>query len=295
MLRRALFLALLLGAVALALLLAKWHTTSNQGPKAENPPIARVYNQYLYKSDLAHLGEEVVNFDERSEIVDHYIQNWVSKRLLIAEAEANSMQKKADIEQRVLEYRYALLVHGFIEKLVNAQLNKEVSEEEILAYYQENQESFALRYNIFKGKFVVLPKNRPNGVKLRSLLVAEKSEKSQVALKKYCLQFAKDYALDDTVWLQWEELIKATPFSKVRDKAKLLKKGVLLQTSDDEYFYYFKVEDFRLVNDVSPLEFVRNQIMDIIIYKRKIDLANKIKKDILQKSKNSNNCAVYDH
>jgi hypothetical protein len=57
----------------------------------------------------------------------------------------------------------------------------------------------------------------------------------------------------------------------------------------------FKIDDCQLVNHASPLEFVSSQIIGIIIYKIKIDLANKIKKYILQKAQRNNHCVVYEH
>ncbi len=287
-------LLILLGGALLTLGVSKWVTYTRQDQAVANPPVARVYNQYLYKSDLEHLGTEANSPEDSAEIVAQYIQSWIAKQLLIAEAEAHSEYNKAEIERRVLDYRYALLVHSFIEKLVNTQLNREVSDEEIASYYQAHQENFVLRSNIFRGKFVVLPKEAPHRAKLRPLLMG-KSKEQLVALRSYCLQFAKNYALDDTVWLPWDELIKGTPFNHALDKTKLLSTGKLLQASDDDHLYYFKINEYRRVGDISPLAFVSDQIDDIIIYKRKIALANKIKKDILQQAKGNNNCVIYEH
>ncbi len=293
MLRRVVLLVLL-GCSLLALVVVKWYFSDGQGPVVKNLAIARVYDQFLYKSDLDHLATETTSPEDRAEMVDRYIQSWIAKQLLVAEAEKRNAYKQEDIERRVLDYRHDLLVHSFIEKLVNTQLNREISDKEIEDYYRSHQEDFVLQFNIFRGKFVILPKEAPNSTKLRALLVAKTKEK-QVVLKTYCLQFAKNYALDETVWLPWGELMQGTPFHHVRDKAKLLSRGRVLQTSDNKYFYYFKIDDYRLVNDVSPLEFVNDQIADIILYKRKMDFVRKIKKDILQQAQNNNHCVVYDH
>ena len=287
-------LLVLLGGSLLALGVSKWVAHTKQDQAAKNPPVARVHNKYLYKSDLAHLRTEADSPEGNKAIVEQYIQRWLSKQLLIAEAEASSDYNKAEIERRVLDYRYALLVHSFIEKLVNTQLNREVSDEEIATYYQTHQANFALQANIFKGKFVVIPKEAPNRAKLQSLLMGKSKEK-HTALRSYCSQFAKNYALDESGWLSWDELIKGTPFDNARDKTKRLSKGGLLWTTDRKHIYYFKIDEYRLVGDVSPLVFVSDQIADIILYKRKIDLANKIKKDLLQQAKKNNNCIIYEH
>jgi len=48
------------------------------------------------------------------------------------------------------------------------------------------------------------------------------------------------------------------------------------------------------VHEAFPLEVVSDQIADCIICKRKIDLANKIKNDMLEQAENNNDCTVYE-
>ncbi|MEL7065211.1 MAG: peptidyl-prolyl cis-trans isomerase, partial [Bacteroidota bacterium] len=75
----------------------------------------------------------------------------------------------------------------------------------------------------------------------------------------------------------------------------LLSRSSLLQTSNEKYNYYFKIHEYKRANEVSPLELVSDQIADIIVYKRKIDLANKIKEEILQKAQKNNDCIIYEY
>ncbi|MEM9416924.1 MAG: peptidyl-prolyl cis-trans isomerase [Bacteroidota bacterium] len=267
---------------------------ARQSQSTDSQPVARVYNQYLYKNDLEHLIKETNSAEDTAKIVEKYIQRWISKQLLLAEAEAHSEYNKADIERRVLDYRNTLLVHDFIERLVSTQLNKEVSKEEIASYYQAHQEDFVLRSNIFRGRFIILPKNAPRRAQLRSLIMG-RNNKQLEALKSYCLQFAHNYALDETVWLPWDELVQGTSLKNARNKARLLGKGKLLVTSGADQRYYFKIDEYKRVGDVAPLEFVSDQIVDLIIYKRKIDLAKKSKQDILQQAKKNNNYVIYEH
>lgn len=256
--------------------------------------IACVHGQYLYKHDLENIGIDVANPQDSVELVGQYIQSWIAQQLMIAKAEEEGEYNKADIERKLLDYRYALIVHSFIEKLVNAKLSKAVSEEEIQHYYQEHQENFRLRHNIVRGRFVVIPKNAPNKARLKTLLTSKQAA-DIAALKSYCCQFAKDYSLDEAVWLSWDDVIKNTPFNKVPDKTKLLRKTKFTAIQDDTCSYYFKIDARKLINDTSPIEFVKDQLADIIIYKRKIALANQIREDILQQAKANNDYAIYEH
>jgi len=43
-----------------------------------------------------------------------------------------------------------------------------------------------------------------------------------------------------------------TPCNNARDKVKPLSRDRSLQESDEEYFYYFKIDDFWLVHEALP-------------------------------------------
>lgn len=294
MLRKTIPLALIGGALLLTLAVFKWAQNTRKSRFSDNPPVARVYKAYLYKSDLDHLYADKSSAEDKAKMAEHYIQSWVSKQLLIAEAEAHSGYNKAEVERKLLDYRNDLLVHDFVEKLVNAQVSREVSDEEIKSYYKAHRKDFVLRSSLFKGKFVIVPKDVPQKAELNALLVG-KSEKQRAALKRYCLKFARDYSLDENVWLPWEKLIKDTSLNSSKNKNTLLRTRKLIQTSDSTQRYYFKISAYKLAGDVSPLAFVRSQIIERILHKRKIELAGSIKKDLLQRAKKSNNCVIYEH
>lgn len=265
-----------------------------QAKSQASTPIARVKNHYLYKQDLENIKVDLNNSQDTVGLVDRYVQSWVTKQVLIAKAEEQGEYKKVDIERKILDYKYALIVHSYIEKLVNAKLDTKITAEEINNYYQEYQENFALKHPIVQGKFVIVSKEAPNKSHLRRLL-ASKQEADIAYLKEYCLEFAKDYSLDDTIWLNWNEVITKTPFGKIKDKTRLLKKNNFTEIQDESHSYYLKIDAYKVVGDISPLELVEGQIKDVILYKRKLALANQIKEDILQQAKANNEFKIYDY
>lgn len=259
------------------------------------PCVARAHDQYLYKSELDNATQAANTPEEKAALAKEYIQNWATKQLLMAEAERHSTYDPASIQQRLLEYRYALLVHSYIEQRINDQLDKTVSEQEITAYYEEHPESFVLQAPIFQGKWVVIPKENAQKDKLRRLLLRAHDNVHSEALKKFCFQFAKAYSLDGHSWLNWQDTLRDTPFQRVKNKVHLLTHHRLLHRSDKAYDYYIKIDSYKLPRDVSPLALVKDQIANIIIQKRKVSLAHKIKKDIVEKAKHNNHYVIYDY
>lgn len=262
--------------------------------KQSKQPVARVYNEYLYKEDLEGITTRAVNASDSAEIVDRYVKNWVEKQLMIANAKVDPQYNKADIERRVLDYRYALIVYNFLERLVNERLDKEISDEEIQDYYQQHLHDFELKYNIVRGRFIVVPKDAPNSRNLKHLILS-KDEKDLEDLKSYCYRFAKTYLLDDTVWHRFDEVINNTPLKDTPDKVKLLKRNKFIVLSDKDYNYYFDIYAYKIVDEAPPLIFVKDQIVNIILHKRKVDLATKIKEDIFQKAEQNNDYTIYAH
>ena len=262
--------------------------------KQSKQPVARVYNEYLYKDDLEGITTSAVNASDSAEIVDRYIKNWIEKQLMIANAKAYPGYNEVDIERKVLDYRYALIVYNFLERLVNDQLDKKISDEEIQDYYQQHLNDFELKYNIVRGRFVVVPKDAPNSRNLKLLLLS-KNEKDLEDLKSYCYRFAKTYLLDDTVWHRFDEVINNTPLNDTPDKVKLLKRNKFIVLSDQDYSYYFGIYAYKIADEVPPLIFVKDQIVNIILHKRKVALANKIKENIFQKAEQNNAYTIYAH
>ena len=107
------------------------------------------------------LLQKLINSSDSTDIVERYVQSWIKKQLLIDEASSRIDFDEAEISRKILDYRYALMVHEFKQFHINEQLQKEVTEEEIQSYYVANQANFELKQNIIRGIFIKLPKEAP--------------------------------------------------------------------------------------------------------------------------------------
>ncbi|MEO1219162.1 MAG: peptidylprolyl isomerase [Bacteroidota bacterium] len=255
-------------------------------------PIARVHNQYLYASDLAAAIHTTHPVDSLAQ-AERYVQSWVEKQLIMGKAHQEKTYDKAYIEQRVLDYRYELVVHSHIQKWVEDHLDTTVSEAEMEAYYTAHQDNFKLKNAIFQGQCIVLPKNAPNQARLRTLLTSQR-ERDQADLKVYCCQFATEYVLDDAVWLSWDDIMRKTPFAHWKDSRKDPAKTKLIQMQDDTYFYYLKIKAYKPADNTAPFDYVKDQVRDMIIHRRKIALADQVKQHILEEAKPDKDYVIYD-
>lgn len=82
----------------------------------------------------------------------------------------------------------------------------------------------------------------------------------------------------------FDELVRNSPLAEIPNKIQFLRANRYYETSDDSYLYYFKVDEYRISDNISPLEFVKNDIKNIILNKRKVELAQKLEDDVYKQA-----------
>ncbi|MDH5398297.1 MAG: peptidyl-prolyl cis-trans isomerase [Cyclobacteriaceae bacterium] len=255
-------------------------------------PIARARDQYLYAEDIQNLISEEISAEDSIKRVKNYVESWARKQLLISEASTIIDFDEAEIERKMLDYRYSLMGYEYQKYYIDKNLNKEISEQEVHDYYENNIDNFVLKQNIIRGKYIKVPKEAPSTRRIKSLINSNKAEDFE-ELKSYCLSFASAYQLYDSVWMVFEDVVKSSPLAEIPNKVQFLKTRKYTENTDDEFLYFLKIEEYRISDNVSPIEFVREQIKNIIINKRKVELAKKLEDDVYQKAKNENEFEVY--
>ncbi len=255
--------------------------------------VARVHDQYLYLKDLAELLPQGINAEDSGRMADRYIRSWVRKQLLISEAARKIELDQQELERKVQDYRYSLMIYEYEKQYVGKHLDRSVSEEEVQQYYENNKDNFQLKQNIIRGLFVKVPVNAPKLNNLREFMPLNKAGDRE-KVKSYAYRFATDYMLDDGVWVNFDELIMNTPLAGIPNKVQWLKNNKYAETSDEEYVYFLKIQDYKITDEISPLEFVRDQIETIIVSRRKTELASRLEEEIYENARKNNAFEVYE-
>ena len=256
-------------------------------------PVARVYENYLYEQDLEGIVDENATPEDSASLVTRYVDTWVKKQLLLAEAASQMDIDEAELERKILDYRYALIVYEFEKNYVNQEVDTEVDEDEIAAYYREHQQNFELKQNIVKGVYAKVPQEAPRVGRLRKLFQGELDDEAREEIRSYCLSFASAYSLDDSTWYNFEEVIANTPLVSIPNKVQFLQKNEFIETSDDIYVYFVKVQDYKISDQISPLEFVKDDIVKIVTNQRKVALTQQLEEDIYRDAKKNNEFEVF--
>ena len=107
------------------------------------------------------------------------------------------------------------------------------------------------------------------------------------------LSFSTAYHMVDSTWMVFDELVKNSPLAEIPNKIQFLKANPYYETSDDTYLYFFKVTEYRISDNISPLEFVKNDIRAIILNKRKVELAKQLEDDVYSTAVNEKEFEIF--
>lgn len=265
---------------------------SAEDANVQEVPVARVFDTYLYKADLTGIAPDNLSLEDSAKLVEKYVDGWIKKQLMIAKASSKIEFNEAEIERKVLDYKYALMVHEFEKYEISRRLNKEVSEQEIQTYYNDKFENFLLKQNIIKCLFVKIPKEAPRISRIRSLLRSYPNSDME-EIKSYCFRFAISSSLEDNVWLNFDEVVKNTPLASIPNKVQFLRDNSFVESSDEKFIYFIKIIEYKISDQVSPLEFIREDIVNIVLNKRKIELAKTLEEEIINEAQKNDEFEIY--
>lgn len=244
--------------------------------------VARVNNAYLYKDELAGIVPPNAIKDDSTARVEAYIQSWIRKQLLIQEATKKIAINEAEVERKILDYRYSIIAYEYQTYYIKQNLDTLVMEPEIEAYYKVNIDNFILKQNIIRATFLKVPKNAPHTKRIKEWILSSHDD-AKTELKSYCLSFSMAYHISDSTWMIFDELVRNSPLVEIPNKVQFLKSmkaNPYYETEDENYLYFLKVDEYRISDNVSPLEFVRDEIINIILNKRKVELAKKLEDEV---------------
>ncbi|MEQ8360863.1 MAG: peptidyl-prolyl cis-trans isomerase [Cytophagales bacterium] len=258
----------------------------------EKIPIARVNEVFLYQEDLNPLLAEATSVEDSISITNRFINSWVRKQLILDKAEEVIDINRAEIERKVQDYRYALTTFEFKKKYVSENLDVNVEESEIQEYYQNNLDNFLLNQNIVRCRYIQVPKDAPRFSKIRRTISSSKPKDIR-ELNSYCFQFASNYNLEDSIWLNFDDIVLNTPLKSIPNKIQFLKNNKMVETQDSLFKYLLYIKEYKIQDQLSPIEFVRDQIQNIIINKRKVTLSKELENKIYEEGVEQNSFEIF--
>lgn len=254
-------------------------------------PIARANDDYLYLDEIRDIVPSGTSSKDSIDLVNKHIDNWLHETLVIQKAEDNLTDEQKNVETQLQDYRNSLITYTYEKELVEQKLDTLVSLEEIEKYYESNQGNFELKDNIIKVIYVKVNKKAPGINDLKKWYKSD-NIKDRERLADYCHQFAENFYLNDDSWLLFDDLLKEIPI-QAYNKELFLQNNRFVEVTDSTNNYFLNIKGFKIRNSRSPLSFESENIKNIILNKRKLELITKMKEDIYNDAANSNKIEIY--
>jgi hypothetical protein len=281
-----------LALVALVAFSCQWMDRNRASDHEGRIPVARVNNTYLYKDELAGIVSNGATREDSVSRIQSYVNSWIRKQLLIQEATRKMDINEAAVERKILDYRYSIIAYEYQNSYIKQHLDTVVADADIEEYYKNNIDNFVLKQNIVKATYIKVPKSAPRTQRIKELMFSEKGEDAN-ELKSYCLSFSAAHHLVDTAWIAFDELVRNSPIIEIPNKIEFLKSNPYYETSDANYLYFLKVNEYRVSDNVSPLEFVKDEIRNILLNKRKVELAKKLEDEVYREAEGNKDFEIY--
>ena len=261
-------------------------------PQQKPQSIARVGKNYLYKSDIATLVPAGTSKEDSILLVRDFIDRWASQKLLIDAAERNlSDAKKATYNSLIKQYKVDLYTKAYIDEVVKNTVDTVVSETELKKYYNDNKENFKTNGTLVRLRYINLSKDNPKFATISSKFF-DYNKKDKAFWKTYGLQ-CKSFAMNDTVWVDMSQVYVKLPVINPENRDELIRPGKKVQIQDKDDTYLIKVSNVIDKNQISPFEYIKPTLKEVLLNKRKLELIKKFEKDITNDAIKNNDYEIY--
>ena len=253
--------------------------------------IARVNNNYLYKSDIDVLNIEFSSSYDSITKVKSYINTWAKNHLFYEKALLNiSVSQKQIVDKLINDYKFDIYNNTYKENIVKYKIDTLITENQLIDYYKSNFSNFLLKEPLYKIRFIGLPKDNVDRKFISSRFIRF-SKTDKVFLDSLSFQFTESF-LNDSIWVNKKTLLEIAPFINP-EKVLSIKKPQYFQFEQSLQLYLFKIEDYLNENEISPFSHIKNSIRNLVFNQRKFEFLKKFDQEIINDAIENKKFEIY--
>jgi hypothetical protein len=261
--------------------------------ETETNPVARVYESFLYESDLKGIGNDAATPEDSIKAVKNYIDTWIRNKLVLKYAEDNLPGEIEDINKQIEKYRQSLIVYTYERELVAQKLDTIISEKEIQDYYEKRKEAFQLKTPIYNLKYARVKPVTKRLLDSAAVWINKNDFISNSKLQNFCEQYAVKYVINDSTWFKEQDLEIILPIRNMDWQSTAFNKKATV-IKDSTYTILVKVLGYKFRGADAPLQYVRDDIFNIIMNKRKLDFITQVHNTIYEDALKNKKFEIYN-
>jgi hypothetical protein len=256
----------------------------------EGLPVARVFDKYLYTSELKGVVSPGTNSEDSTKVVKNYISNWIRQELLVHHAETNLPDEQKDFNDELETYRRSLVIYKFETEYIKQKFDTIISDNDIKKYYNDNIENFKLRDNICKAVWAQFPNSFPVASlkKIQQLFNKGSIDK----LEEACFGKAINYDVSNTSWVYFNDLIQRVPI-RTDDPENYLRTHTYTELRDSANIFLIRFTKIQNHESTSPLEFEKENIRSLLLNKRRLGVLDNLEKDLFDRAEKDKDFEVF--
>jgi hypothetical protein len=259
---------------------------------AASQAVARVNDSYLMRDSIVGIVPPGSSKEDSVLFVRSFIDRWARQKLLLKGAEVNlNKTKKAGLDLLVRQYKNDLYTKAYIEDLVTANVDSLISDYELKAYYQENKLNFLTNGTLVRLRYIHLQKDNPRLENIRNRFF-DFRKSGRKFWENYALQF-KSFAFNDSVWVDIGQVYSRLPFINPNNRDHFIVPGRSIQQPDSTDVYLVKILGVIQPNQVSPFEYLKPTLREVILNRRKLALIKKFEKEITDDALKNKTYEIY--
>lgn len=213
-------------------------------------------------------------------VADSYIQQWATSLIVY---DRSKEIKSREIDEMVENYRRSLCQHEWERKQIAQKMPMLIEDSLVLEFYEQNKQHFILDRAILRGLLLIMPVGAPNIEKLKDMVEVPHEEENIEWVEKYAYQYAVGYELFLDDWKTVEQIAVYMPYSQ-DELSKQIKQKKQILAQDSLNVYLLQVTDFCGKGEYKPLEYVQDEIKELILSQRQVEFIRLLREDLYEKA-----------
>ena len=256
--------------------------------------VVGVGDVYLTESELESLFDPGMTTEDSLKIRQSYIDNWTRKQIMLRKARLNLPEvKERELEQMIEKYREDLYINSYQEALVEQTIDSVINPYDIEQFYIANQNIFKLREPIFQYRLLSVSGDNPLAGKMLALFKKNDSTSiTQLIENNYTYHLLQN---NDSSWTTLDQFYTTYPQLVDLDKNKLLKMNKYVYFAREGIDYHIFIKNVLLNNAIAPLEFVSEDIAEMIYHKKKLEYLQELDNKLIKEAIDENIYKTYEN
>lgn len=218
--------------------------------------------------------------EDSARVADSYIQQWATSLIVY---DRSKEIKSREIDEMVENYRRSLCQHEWERKQIAQKMPMLIEDSLVLEFYEQNKQHFILDRAILRGLLLIMPVGAPNIEKLKDMVEMPHEEENIEWVEKYAYQYAVGYELFLDDWKTVEQIAVYMPYSQ-DELSKQIKQKKQILAQDSLNVYLLQVTDFCGKGEYKPLEYVQDEIKELILSQRQVEFIRLLREDLYEKA-----------